>query len=104
MSIEHLRVPAEQLTKVCDPEELGFETTDEVAPLEGTIGQERAVSALEMGLNIDQPGFNIFVAGLPARAATPRCARTLSGPRWGSRFRPTGGTSTTSRTHPSPWR
>lgn len=65
MSIEHLRVPAEQLTKVCDPEELGFETTDEVAPLEGTIGQERAVSALEMGLNIDQPGFNIFVAGLP---------------------------------------
>ena len=65
MGIEHLRVPPEQLTKKCDPDELGFETTDEVEPLEGTIGQERAVSALEMGLDIDEPGFNLFVSGLP---------------------------------------
>ena len=65
MSIQHLRVPPEQLTKVCDPDDLGFETTDEIAPLEGTIGQERAISALEMALDIEQPGFNLFISGPP---------------------------------------
>lgn len=65
MSIEHLKVPIERLAPFCDPNSLGFETTDEVEPLEGTIGQDRAVSALEMGLEIDAPGFNVFVSGGP---------------------------------------
>ena len=65
MSIEHLKVPVERLAPFCDPSTLGFETTAEVEPLEGTIGQERAVSALELGLEIDAPGFNVFVSGAP---------------------------------------
>ena len=65
MPIEHLKVPVERLAPVCDPSSLGFETTAEVEPLEGTIGQERAISALEMGLEIDAPGFNVFVSGAP---------------------------------------
>ena len=65
MGIERLRVPSDRLTTKCDPDELGFETTEELAPLEGTIGQERAVSALELGLDIDEPGFNLFISGLP---------------------------------------
>jgi hypothetical protein len=65
MSVEALRIQAENLTKVCDPEELGFETTQEVTPLQGTIGQERAMSALELGLDIGEPGFNLFVSGFP---------------------------------------
>ena len=65
MSFEHLRVPPEKLTKVCDPDELGFETTQEITPLEGTIGQERAISALELSLDIDEPGFNLFISGVP---------------------------------------
>ena len=63
MTVDHLEVPAQRLTCVCDLDGLGFETTAEVTPLEGTIGQERAISALEMGLGIDAPGFNIFVSG-----------------------------------------
>jgi lon-related putative ATP-dependent protease len=39
--------------------------TDEVSPLDTIIGQERAVRALEFGLEIENGGFNIFVAGLP---------------------------------------
>jgi lon-related putative ATP-dependent protease len=39
--------------------------TDEVSPLDTIIGQERAVRALEFGLEIENRGFNIFVAGLP---------------------------------------
>ena len=62
---DRLRVPAERLTPICDPDGFGFQTTAEVAPLEGVIGQERAMSALELGLGIDADGFNIFVSGAP---------------------------------------
>ena len=65
MSVECLKVPVERLTRVCDPDSLGFETTSEVSPLEGTIAQERAMSALELGLGIEADGFNIFVSGAP---------------------------------------
>ena len=63
MSIDHLKVPVEKMAPFCDPITLGFKTTAEVEPIEGTIGQERAISALEMGLEIDAPGFNVFVSG-----------------------------------------
>ena len=64
MSVERLKVPIESLTRVCDPDSLGFETTADIAPLEGTIAQDRAMSALELGLGIDADGFNIFVSGV----------------------------------------
>ena len=35
MGAEKLRVPSDKLTKVCDPSELGFETTSTVEPLKG---------------------------------------------------------------------
>ena len=65
MSVENLKVPVEHLAPFCDPSTLGFKTTAEVDPLQGTIGQERAISALEMGLEIQAPGFNVFVSGTP---------------------------------------
>ena len=65
MPVERLKVPLERLTRVCDPDSLGFETTSEVKPLQGTIAQDRAMSALELGLGIDADGFNIFVSGAP---------------------------------------
>ena len=65
MSVGHMQLNPEQLSRVCNPDELGFETTEEVAPLEGTIGQERAISAMELSLDIDGPGFNLFIAGIP---------------------------------------
>ena len=58
-------VSPEALATRCDPDSLEFETTEEVAPLEGMIGQERALSALELALNMAEPGFNLFVAGPP---------------------------------------
>ena len=65
MGIHHLEVPAHLLNKRCDPDSFGFETTAELAPLQGMIGQERAVSALELALDIDEPGFNLFISGPP---------------------------------------
>jgi predicted ATP-dependent protease len=62
---ERLRVPVEQLTTKVDPQKLGFSSTQELASLEGTIGQERALRALEFGLNVGASGYNVFIAGVP---------------------------------------
>ena len=70
MDIESLKVPLDRLTTHCDPEALGFETTAELSPLEGMVGQQRAVGALEFGLSIDASGYNIFVAGSPGTGRT----------------------------------
>lgn len=65
MGIERFEVPLDSLTQVCNPDDLGFDSTDEIDPLSDTIGQERAVSAMELALDLDAPGYNLFVAGLP---------------------------------------
>jgi predicted ATP-dependent protease len=48
-----------------DPDQLGFNTTAELEPQEGIVGQERATRALTFGLHIGEPGFNVYVAGPP---------------------------------------
>ncbi len=58
----HRLTPA-QLRWTCDPGQLAFKTTTEVPTAEAIIGQERAVRALDLGLTITQPGYNIFVTG-----------------------------------------
>ena len=58
-------VAPEELYRRCDPDRLGFETTAEVAPIDGTVGQDRALHSLEFGLEIDADGYNLFVAGPP---------------------------------------
>ncbi len=54
----------EQLKKHYDYSDLEFETTLDIPPLEGIIGQERASRAMEFGLKVEKQGYNIFVAGL----------------------------------------
>jgi lon-related putative ATP-dependent protease len=63
--------PAE-LRRRLDPRTLPFRTTEEVEPLVGTIGQPRALGAIEFGLEVETAGYNVFVAGLPGsgRATT----------------------------------
>ncbi len=51
------------LCKHCDPSIFNFKTTEELPPFEGTIGQERALSAIDFGINLQSKGFNIFVLG-----------------------------------------
>lgn len=58
-------LPPEKLRRECDPELMRCETTEEISPLEGIIGQERAIRALKFGLGIKECGFNIYVAGYP---------------------------------------
>ena len=65
-----LAVAPEQLRRHVDPTQLPL-TTAEVPPLEGTIGQPRAVDAIAFGLEINSPGYNLFVAG-PAGSGRER--------------------------------
>lgn len=61
----------EKLRTECDPKLLmDCETTKDISPLEGIIGQDRAVRALSFGLDIKERGFNIYVAGYPGTGRT----------------------------------
>jgi len=64
-SIASLQVPVGKLRRLCDIRQFTFKTTLDVPPLEGTVGQERAVQAMDFGLSIEAPGYNLFVSGPP---------------------------------------
>ena len=55
----------EKLRRECDASFMRCDTTQQLVPLQGIIGQERAVRALKFGLGIRERGFNIYVAGFP---------------------------------------
>ncbi len=63
MQNPHELSPAE-LRSVCDPKSFTFKDTSEVELLDKVIGQERAVRAIDFGLNMKSPGYNIFVTGI----------------------------------------
>ncbi|MCM8901016.1 AAA family ATPase [Caldicoprobacter algeriensis] len=49
---------------------LPFETTEELEPLQGIIGQKRAVRAMEFGVRTKAPGYNIFLTGISGTGKT----------------------------------
>jgi hypothetical protein len=56
-------LPAAQLYRPADLSGLSFRTTDDLETIDGLVGQQRALSALEFGTRIRRPGFNLFVVG-----------------------------------------
>lgn len=66
----NFEVPAANLTWRCDLSYLPFTCTAEMTPLEDFIGQDRAMRAIEFGLGVNRPGFNIFVTGLTGTGKT----------------------------------
>ncbi|MEK7333867.1 MAG: ATP-binding protein, partial [Candidatus Binatota bacterium] len=64
------QVPLERLTWRCDQSVLPFACTKDMTPLEDFVGQERAMRAIEFGLGVNKPGFNIFVTGLTGTGKT----------------------------------
>lgn len=53
----------EELYRRCELELLNFDTTEDMDILKDSIGQERALKALDFGLRLDSSGFNIFALG-----------------------------------------
>jgi predicted ATP-dependent protease len=68
---------AEELRATCDPATLPFRSTAELTPLEGLIGQERALDATTFGIGMKRGGYNLFVLGLPATGKTTSMRRFL---------------------------
>lgn len=54
----------DELRAVCNPDLFQFADTAGLDPLDEVIGQERAVQAIDFGLNMKSPGYNIFVTGI----------------------------------------
>ena len=74
---EHLALEVTNLRWRCDPEQFGFETTLDVEPLHGVVGQDAAMEALRFGLEVNAPGQNIFVRGLTGTGRSTLLRRLL---------------------------
>lgn len=60
-----LRLAPEALTRRFSPEQFAFTNTDDLEPFRGVLGQERAVEALQFGVAMPRPGYNVYVMGEP---------------------------------------
>ncbi len=58
-------LPIEEYRAVYEASLVECRTTETMRPTEEIIGQERAQKALRFGLEIQERGFNIYVAGMP---------------------------------------
>jgi len=76
-SLSRFEIPSDRLRWRCLPESLGVRTIEDVKPLEQIIGQDRALRALRMGLDMTHYGYNIFVTGHPGTGRTTTIKRLL---------------------------
>jgi lon-related putative ATP-dependent protease len=72
-----LEVTPEALRWTCKPSQLGIRSTENVKPLDTIIGQDRAVRALKVGLEMKHEGYNIFATGVPGTGRTTTITRML---------------------------
>jgi lon-related putative ATP-dependent protease len=56
---------AQALYRPCDPSLLPFQTTAELDATTEIVGQARAVEAVQFGIDMQRPGYNLFVFGAP---------------------------------------
>jgi lon-related putative ATP-dependent protease len=68
---------ADKVYKLCDPDDLGCDTSQELTALETIVGQDRAIRAMQFGLGIKEKGFNIYVSGMPGTGRTTAVRRYL---------------------------
>ncbi len=78
------------LRRACDPNGFDFATTDDLEPLDDSIGQHRAVEAVRFGVGIRRDGYNLFAFGpagtgkmsLVRRYVEEQAAREPAPPDW----------------------
>jgi ATP-dependent Lon protease len=61
---KHKELKPEELRWKCDPDVFEFASTSDIEPIEGILGQQRALKALKLGVELKAPGYNIYIAGL----------------------------------------
>lgn len=60
-----------------DPATFGFQTTDELQPLDEILGQPRALRALDLGLGVRHAGYHIYLSGISGTGKMEMARRTL---------------------------
>jgi len=80
---DRFELPHGRLRWRCDPGEFPFQTTQEVEPISDIIGQERAIRAIQLGLDVKGKGYNIFVAGFVGTGRNTTIKRFLEEVRSG---------------------
>ena len=63
MSEAARELSTEELRRTCDPSSFDFESTAELPSLDEVIGQDRAVSAVSFGIDIESPGYHMYALG-----------------------------------------
>lgn len=61
---EKCRLKSDQLTRIKDTENLHFNTTADLEPLRGIIGQNVPQTHLTFGFRVNKKGYNIYIAGI----------------------------------------
>lgn len=59
------KITSDEARWTCAPTQFKFQSTEEVEPLDGMVGQERAVRSFDFGFKIATKGFNVYAAGPP---------------------------------------
>jgi len=70
-------LPPAKLRWRCELSRIPFETTAQADLREGFVGQERALRALKMGVELSAPGYNVFVCGLAGTSRGGTIARMI---------------------------
>lgn len=73
----HPPLSCAELRRICDPASIPFDSTADIEPLHGVIGQDTAMEALRYGLQVRAPGQNIFVRGLTGTGRMTLLSRLL---------------------------
>ncbi len=68
---------AERVRRQCDPQSFAFETTAELPYTDDIFGQPRATRAIDFGVNMSAPGYNLFVVGPEGTGRTTAIQRYL---------------------------
>lgn len=72
-------VPVEELRPSFDPAALPFDSSADCPACDGIIGQDRALRALQTGLDIKNLGYNIFITGMVGTGRTTSIKQLLEG-------------------------
>ena len=71
------KLTSEQLYRKCDAEKFNFTTTADLEERVSVLGQDRAISAVELGINIRSKGYNLFCLGPEGTGKTSLVKRIL---------------------------
>ena len=62
--LKAIELKHDQLTWTCPEHIFTFNSTKELTPLKGIVGQDRAIEAITLGAELHSHGYNVFVSGV----------------------------------------